>query len=363
MNIGIIGAGQLGRMMALAGYPLGMKFTLLDPTADASGAQVSDCIQGAYDDAAALHKLATNVDVVTFDVENVPVDAVTPIAQLKSFYPPVKALGASQDRLVEKTLFRQLGIATPEFCTVDSLVDLQRAVNDIGLPGVLKTRRLGYDGKGQYHLKNKNDIEAAWHALSSLGIALIYEAFVPFTREVSIIGARSSRGEVAIYPLTANVHRHGILHHSIAPYRHAALQKQAETCLKRLMSYFNYVGVLTIEFFVLNGKLLANEMAPRVHNSGHWTIEGAETSQFENHLRAICGLPLGSTAVRGHAGMINFIGTLPDRKHVLKLPGVHFHHYGKEPRPTRKLGHATVVATTAAKRDQLLKKLFKYGHA
>ncbi len=361
MNIGIIGAGQLGRMMALSGYPLGLRFTLLDPNLDSSGAQVSDCIQGEYDDATALQMLAAKTDVITFDVENVPVEAVMPIAQLKPFYPPVNALAASQDRLVEKTLFRKLGIATPEFRAVDSLLDLQQAVKDIGVPGILKTRRLGYDGKGQYRLKNQRDIEAAWNALSSLGIALIYEAFVPFTREVSIIGARNIKGEIAIYPLTANVHQHGILHYSVAPYRHMSLQKLAETYLKRVMKHFNYVGVLTIEFFVLNGKLLANEMAPRVHNSGHWTIEGAETSQFENHIRAICGLPLGSTAARGYAGMLNFIGILPECELILKSPGVRFHHYGKEARPARKLGHATIVASSASKRDHALKKLLKYS--
>ena len=361
MNIGIIGAGQLGRMMALAGYPLGLRFTMLDPHADASGAQVSDCIQGAYDDAQKLRDLASKVDVVTFDVENVPVDAVTPIAQLKPFYPPVSALGASQDRLLEKNLFRKLGIGTPEFRAVDSLADLQQAVKEIGLPGILKTRRLGYDGKGQYRLTTKKDIETAWHSLSPQGIALIYEAFVTFDREVSLIGVRGTDGKTAFYPLTANVHRHGILHYSVAPYRHASLQKQAESHLKKLLKHFNYVGVLTVEFFVVKGQLLANEMAPRVHNSGHWTIEGAETSQFENHLRAICGLPLGSTAARGHAGMINFIGTLPHRHQILKMTGIHFHHYGKEPRPARKLGHATLVSTTAAKRDQGLKKLFKIG--
>ena len=362
MNIGIIGAGQLGRMMALAGYPLGLRFTMLDPTVDSSGAQVSDCIQGAYDDVAALKMLAAKTDVITFDVENVPVEAVTPIAQLKPFYPPVNALGASQDRLTEKTLFRKLGIATPEFRAVDSLENLQQAASEIGLPGILKTRRLGYDGKGQYHLKTKQDIEAAWNALSALGIALIYEAFVKFDCEVSIIGARSTSGEIAIYPLTANVHKHGILHYSVAPYRHASLQKQAESYLKKLVKHFNYVGVLTVEFFVLKGKLLANEMAPRVHNSGHWTIEGADTSQFENHIRAICGLPLGSTAPRGHAAMVNFVGTIPERDTILKRPGIHFHDYGKEPRAARKLGHATLVAPTAAKRDQGLKKLLKYSN-
>jgi 5-(carboxyamino)imidazole ribonucleotide synthase len=363
MKIGIIGAGQLGRMMALAGYPLGLRFTLLDPNADSSGAQVSNSIQGAYDDAHALRKLAQSVDVITFDVENVPVEAVAPIAQLKPFYPPVSALGASQDRLTEKTLFRKLGIGTPEFRAVDSLSDLQQAVSDIGLPGILKTRRLGYDGKGQYRLKTSKDIDAAWQALSQLGIALIYEAFVKFDCEVSVIGARSTTGEIAIYPITANVHRHGILHYSVAPHRSASLQKHAETHLKKLLKHFNYVGVLTVEFFVVKGKLLANEMAPRVHNSGHWTIEGAVTSQFENHIRAICGLPLGSTAARGHAAMINFVGNLPERSEILKVPGVHFHHYGKDPRPARKLGHATVVEPTARKRDQSLKKLLKFSNS
>ncbi|HEX2585214.1 MAG TPA: 5-(carboxyamino)imidazole ribonucleotide synthase [Steroidobacteraceae bacterium] len=361
MNIGIIGAGQLGRMMALSGYPLGLKFTVVDPNADSSGAQVAQCIQGAYDDAAALRKLAAACDVITFDVENVPVSAVEPIAQLKPFYPPVNALAASQDRLIEKTLFRELGIPTPEFRAVDSLADLQQAVKEIGLPGILKTRRLGYDGKGQFRLKKSSDVETAWQTLSVQGIGLIYEAFVPFTREVSIIGARNTKGETAIYPLATNTHLHGVLHYSVAPYRHASLQRLAENYLKRLFKQFNYVGVLTIEFFVLNGKLLANEMAPRVHNSGHWTIEGAETSQFENHIRAICGLPLGSTAPRAHAAMVNFVGAIPERDQMLKMQLAHFHHYGKETRPGRKLGHATVVAPTAAKRDQLLKKLLKFS--
>lgn len=348
-------------MMALAGYPLGLRFTMLDPGVDASGAQVSDCIQAKYDERDALQRLADAVDVITFDVENVPVEAVTPVAQRKPFYPPVEVLAASQDRLIEKNQFRALGIPTPEFRAVDSLQDLQQAANDIGLPGILKTRRMGYDGRGQFRIKQQRDVKIAWQQLSAQGIDLIYEAFVPFSREVSIIGARNTKGEIAIYPLTANVHQHGILHHSIAPYHHASLQQQAERHLKRVFRKFNYVGILTIEFFVLNGRLLANEMAPRVHNSGHWTIEGAQTSQFENHVRAICGLPLGSTAARGHAAMVNFIGTLPDSTALLKMPGVHFHHYGKEPRAARKLGHATVVAGSGVKRDQALKQLLKFS--
>lgn len=357
MRIGIIGAGQLGRMLALAGYPLGLRFTFLDPSPEACAAQVGECIQGAYDDPAKLRELAEAVDILTFEFENVPVATLETIAKLKPFYPPVSALAASQDRLTEKSLFRQLGIPTPEFRAVDSRTDLQQAVAEIGLPGILKTRRLGYDGRGQYRLRKPADVAAAWQALA--GAPLIYEAFVPFSREVSVIGARSSNGEVAIYALSENQHRNGILHVARAPYRHTALQKQAETYLKKLLKHFNYVGVLTVEFFVLRGKLIANEMAPRVHNSGHASIEGARCSQFENHLRAICGLPLGRTEPCGHSAMVNFVGSIPKRNAVLKQPGVHFHHYGKAARPARKLGHATVVAETAVKRDLAVKKLLK----
>jgi 5-(carboxyamino)imidazole ribonucleotide synthase len=357
MRIGVIGAGQLGRMLALAGYPLGLRFTFLDPNPDACAAQVGECIQGAYDDPVKLRQLADAVDVITFEFENVPVTTLETVARLKPFYPPVPALGTSQDRFSEKSLFRQLHIPTPEFRGVGSLADLQQAVIEIGLPGILKTRRLGYDGRGQFRLRKPSDVTAAWDALK--GAPLIYEAFVPFNREVSIVGARSSNGAIAMYPLSENLHRDGILHVALAPYRHTALQRQAESYLRKLLKHFNYVGVLTVEFFVLRGKLIANEMAPRVHNSGHASIEGAQTSQFENHLRAICGLPLGSTAPRGHSAMLNFVGNIPERSTALKQAGVHFHYYGKEPRPARKLGHATVVADTAAQRNLALKKLLK----
>lgn len=357
MRIGIIGAGQLGRMLALAGYPLGLRFTFLDPSADACATQVGDHIRGAYDDPAKLKQLADAVDVITFEFENVPTTTLDAIAKLKPFHPPVAALGASQDRLTEKTLFRKLGIPTPEFRAVDSLADLESAVTEIGVPGILKTRRLGYDGRGQFRIKKPSDIAAAWQALQ--GAPLIYEGFVAFTREVSIIGARSAKGEIALYPLSENVHRDGILHTTRAPYRQAALQKQAEAYLRKLLKHFNYVGVLTIEFFVLRGKLVANEMAPRVHNSGHATIEGSTSSQFENHLRAICGLPLGSTAPTGHSAMLNFVGEIPAVATALKQPGVHLHHYGKDSRPGRKLGHATVVSRTPAERDQALATLVR----
>lgn len=357
MKIGIIGAGQLGRMLALAGYPLGLRFVFLDQSSDAPGGQVGRIIPGAFDDPVRLAELAAEVDVVTFDVENVPVAAVEPIAAKKPFLPPVKALGASQDRLHEKTLFRQLKIPTPPFMAVDSLDDLHAAVTKIGLPGVLKTRRLGYDGRGQFYLRTPGDIEKAWQTLGT--VPLIYEGFVAFSREVSIIGVRSTSGETLFYPLSANTHSEGILRYSVAPYRHASLQKQAETYLRRLLKHLDYAGVLTIEFFVRGGKLIANEMAPRVHNSGHWTIEGAQTSQFENHVRAILGLPLGSTRPNGHSAMMNFIGSIPELGNILRVSGVHFHSYGKEPRPNRKLGHCTVNAPSAAARDRALQQLLR----
>jgi len=357
MKIGIIGAGQLGRMLALAGYPLGLRFVFVDSSLDAPGAQVGRIIQGAFDDPHKLAQLADEVDIVTFDVENVPVAAVQEIAKRKPFYPQVDALGASQDRLTEKTLFGQLKIPTPEFMAVDSLEDLKRAVDVIGAPGILKTRRLGYDGRGQFKIRKIEDIEAAWQALGSA--PLIYEAFVQFSCEVSIVAVRSTTGETKFYPISANTHSEGILRYSIAPFRKGALQKQAENYIKRVLKRFNYVGILTIEFFVRNGKLIANEMAPRVHNSGHWTIEAAETSQFENHVRAILGLPLGSTRPVGHSAMVNFIGTMPAPEAILQIPGVHYHSYGKEPRPNRKLGHCTITAPSPAARDRALKKVLK----
>ena len=357
MKIGIIGAGQLGRMLALAGYPLGLRFVFLDQSEDAPGAQVGRIIQGAFDDKDRLEQLADAVDVITFDVENVPVSAVEHIAARKPFLPPVSALGDSQDRLIEKTLFNKLKIPTPPFAAVDSLSDLHHAVERIGIPGVLKTRRLGYDGRGQFYLRAPADIDTAWQTLGS--VPLIYEGFVAFSREVSIVAVRSTTGETRFYPLSANTHESGILRYSIAPYRSRSLQKQAESYIKRLLKHFNYAGVLTIEFFVRRGQLIANEMAPRVHNSGHWTIEGAQTSQFENHIRAILGLPLGSTAPIGHSAMMNFIGEIPTVGNILRVPGVHFHSYGKEPRPNRKLGHCTINVASAGARDRALRQLLR----
>ena len=357
MKIGVIGAGQLGRMLALAGYPLAQQFLVLVTSADGPGAQVAAIITGAFDDPHSLERLAAEVDLVTYEFENVPVEALHRVAATRPVWPPVEALRVSQDRLLEKQLFTQLRIPTPPFRAVDSLADLRAAVKELGLPCVLKTRRLGYDGKGQRYLRKPADLEPAWHALGSA--PLILEGFVDFEREVSIVGVRSTTGEVRAYPIVANTHKDGILRVTLAPHRHPVLQKAAEIHLKRVLRHFDYAGVLTIEFFVRKGKLVANEMAPRVHNSGHWTIEGAVTSQFENHVRAILGLPLGETSATGQCAMVNFIGTMPDRDAILGLPGVHWHDYGKQPRPGRKIGHCTVVAGSAVERDRLVRKILR----
>jgi 5-(carboxyamino)imidazole ribonucleotide synthase len=345
MTIGVLGAGQLGRMMALSGYPLAMDFLFLDQTPGTPAHQVAPSLFGSFTDPKLLDELAARCQVVTFDWENVPAATLEHLAARVRIAPPVAALHTAQDRLLEKALFAELGIATNRSCAVDSLVELQRAIKTIGLPGVLKTRRLGYDGKGQQVLRESKDVAKAWDALGAQ--PLLYEAMVPFDYEVSAIGVRGMDGSFAMYPLNRNLHRDGILRLTRAPWRSKLLEAAARRCLRKVMQHFDYVGVLTIEFFVVQGKLLANEMAPRVHNSGHWTIEGAVTSQFENHLRAITGLPLGDTSARGHCAMLNLIGTMPEPQGLLSEEGLHLHNYGKSPRPGRKLGHITIVETTA----------------
>jgi 5-(carboxyamino)imidazole ribonucleotide synthase len=355
-RIGIVGAGQLGRMLALAGYPLGLKFVFLDKSPDAPGGQVGDIILGEFGDAVKLRELSEQVDVVTYDVENVPVDAVREGVN-KPFRPTVKLLEKAQDRLLEKELFLSLDIPTPHFAAVDTLDDLREAVQRIGLPAVLKTRRLGYDGKGQALLKSEADLEPAMEKLG--GVPLILEGFVNFDREVSLIAVRNVSGEMRFYPLSENTHRDGILRYSVAPFDNLALQGLAERHLENLMTTFDYVGVITVEFFEAGGRLIANEIAPRVHNSGHWTIEGAVTSQFENHVRAILDLPLGDTTPLGYAAMVNFIGHMPSLEDVLDIPGAHYHDYGKEPRPGRKLGHATLTSVSENELQTRLAHLLK----
>ena len=355
MTIGIVGAGQLGRMLALAGYPLGLDFLFLDPAREAPAGKVAPQICSEFTDGEALARLARETEVLTFDWENISVDALRALPKGTHICPPISALAAAQDRVSEKQLFERLKIPTTRWRSVESQAQLERAVHDIGLPGVLKTRRLGYDGKGQRVLRKPADVTAAWEALGAA--PLLYEELVPFDYEVSIIGARSRRGEIVTYPLNGNVHAEGILRLTRAPYGPPALARRAATHLRRALDHFHYTGILTIEFFVRAGKLIANEMAPRVHNSGHWTIEGAETSQFENHLRAILGLPLGSTQARGHCAMINLIGEMPGRSAILGIEGAHLHDYAKAPRPGRKLGHITVVERSAALRDRRARRL------
>jgi 5-(carboxyamino)imidazole ribonucleotide synthase len=356
-RVGIVGAGQLGRMLALAGYPLGVRCVFLDRSADAPGAQVAPILVGDLEDPARLAELAARSDVVTFDWENISGWALAPLEKLTMIRPPRAALEVSQDRMLEKALFSKLRIPVAAHAAIDSKEQLIRATRKLGIPGVLKTRRLGYDGKGQFVLRDATHIDAAWSAIGGPG--LIYEKFQKFSREVSIVGARSSTGRIVFYPLSANTHGGGILHYSIAPFTHSRLERAAQTYLKRVMNALTYVGVLTMEFFIVEDRLIANEMAPRVHNSGHWTIEGCVTSQFENHLRAICDLPLGSTRALGHTAMINFLGKMPNRERLLAIDGLSFHDYGKEPRPGRKLGHCTILKSLAKDRNLTLANTLK----
>ena len=348
MRIGIIGAGQLGQMLGFAAQTLGIECRFIDPSDDPPAAACGEVIRSAYDDAAALEKLAADCDVITYEFENVPVAAVETLRQNCDVFPPPAALASAQDRLDEKRLFEELGIPLPGYHPVDSRADLADAATALGTPLVLKTRRLGYDGKGQFVVRDSGQLDEAWQALG--GRALIAEQWVPFDFEVSAIGVRGREGETRIYPLTHNIHEGGILRVSRAPVETETLHALAEQYMQKLLGHLDYVGVLALELFVVGDRLLANEFAPRVHNSGHWTIEGATTSQFENHLRAVAGLPLGETACKGHAGMVNLIGEIPD---AVRNPDLgHLHDYGKSPRPGRKLGHITVTAATAGERDR-----------
>lgn len=354
MRIGILGAGQLGRMLALAGYPLDFDFVFLDPATEACAAPLGTHFRAAYDDENALSAFCGSIDVATYEFENVPAKTAEFVSARVPLLPAPIALSVGQDRLSEKTLFDQLGIPVPRYLPVSTRADLDRAVHAIGLPAVLKTRRLGYDGKGQAVLRTPQDLDAAWARLGTQ--PLILEAFVAFERELSCLAVRGKNGALAFYPVVENVHRDGILR-TATPRANDPLQTQAEEYARRVVDHLGYVGVLAFEFFVAGGALYGNEIAPRVHNSGHWTIEGAECSQFENHLRAIAGLPLGSTALRGHSAMVNFIGAAPDNAALAAIPGVHIHHYGKTPKPQRKVGHATVTADSAAELAERLRRL------
>jgi 5-(carboxyamino)imidazole ribonucleotide synthase len=339
----------------LAGYPLGLDFLFLDPAKDAPAGQLAPMLNGAFTEASLLDELAQRSEVLTFDWENISVDALRAVKGDTRIAPPIPALAAAQDRVSEKKLFERLGIPTTRWMAVSTRAQLTRALRDVGLPAVIKTRRLGYDGKGQAVVRTQEDADTAWEQLGAA--PLLYEELIPFDCEVSIIGARSPRGEVVIYPLNGNVHSQGILRLTRAPYGPPRWQKLAAGYLEKVLKHFRYTGILTIEFFVRGGKLIANEMAPRVHNSGHWTLEGAATSQFENHLRAILDLPLGSTRALGYSAMLNLIGSMPPRDRLLAEGELHYHDYGKQPRPGRKLGHCTLVEATATARDRRARRL------
>ena len=358
-TIGIIGGGQLGRMMALAGHNLGLRFRCLEPGADSPMGQVAEQITGNYDDAGALMRLASGCDVITYEFENVPIESANHLAHIVPIYPPPLALEVAQDRWREKSCFKQLDIPTPSFARVNGAEDLDEAIAAVGgLPAVLKTRRFGYDGKGQWVLRGNIDVAAAQTDLRKHEVTTGYivEGFVPFQRELSILAVRATTGEVAFYPLVENQHQDGILRLSRAPAA-GAPQALAEDYANRVLTHLGYVGVLAIEFFEHDGQLIANEMAPRVHNSGHWTQDGAVTSQFENHLRAITGLPLGATAARGCAAMVNLIGSTPGPAAILAIPDAHLHLYGKSPRPGRKLGHINLVAPDATTLENRVKQV------
>jgi len=325
-TVGVIGGGQLGRMLALAGIPLGLSFRFLDPAADAPAGEVGALLVGAYDDPELLDRLADGAEVVTYEFENVPVEAARRVGAV----PGAAALEAAQDRLAEKQLFSRLGIPTAR---IDDEVET--------FPALLKSRRLGYDGKGQRLVETRPGTVPG-HVL---------EERVDFDRELSLLAIRGRHGETRFYPLVENLHEGGILRTSRAPAADAP-QAEAEEYGTRLLDALGYVGVLALELFDVGGRLLANEFAPRVHNSGHWTIEGAQTSQFENHLRAILGLPLGSTESRPSL-LVNLIGSVPRTEDLLVIPGAHLHLYDKESRPGRKLGHVTLVEPTQPSEDAI----------
>jgi len=349
-NIGVLGAGQLGRMLALAGYPLGHRFRFLDPASDSPAGLLADHLALGYSDTSTLEQFANGLDVVTYEFENVPVDAAQHLEKFVPVYPPPIALEKAQDRFIEKSFFQELGVPTPKFT-----IDLSKA-DDIGSPAVLKTRRMGYDGKGQSIVHSQAELAA------EKAVDCILEEFISFDREVSIIAVRNKSGETKFYPLIENHHREGILRLSLVTGNVSSeLQQQAEEYAMKVMSALNYVGVLTIEFFEKDGQLLANEMAPRVHNSGHWTIEGAVTSQFENQVRAVTDAPLGSTSPLGACAMVNLVGEIPDMEFILKIERAHLHLYDKAPRAKRKLGHITLVEKnieTLHKKLEMIKEVY-----
>ncbi|MGH7666811.1 MAG: 5-(carboxyamino)imidazole ribonucleotide synthase [Candidatus Dormibacteria bacterium] len=358
-RVGCLGGGQLGRMLALAGIPLGLRFTFLEPLPGAAASEVGRQLVGAYDDEELLQELGETSDLVTFEFESVPQSSAELLSGTGEVFPPPRALAIGQDRLLEKRLFQSLGIESAGYLEVGSSADLGSAAG-MRMPALLKTRRLGYDGHGQRLVEEASQLAAAWRELGE--VPCILEQLVPFERELSILSVRSRDGDSAAYPLVQNHHEAGILRLTLAPAPALTpeLEQAAAAIGSLIAEELQYVGVLAVELFQVEGRLLANEIAPRVHNSGHWTIDGAATSQFENHLRAGLGWPLGPTKSSPFTAMLNLLGELPDPAEVLTLPSAHLHLYGKEPRPQRKLGHVNVVGDDSR---QVTQQVLSLGRA
>lgn len=357
MKIGVVGGGQLGRMLGLAGLPLGFQFRFLEPAADCPAGRLGEIIRAPYDDIDGLERFAQDLSFATYEFENVPAETAQWLSERLTLAPTARALTIAQDRIAEKTTFRDLSIPVQNFVGIASASEIDSAVHKVPLPAVLKTRRLGYDGKGQRVLRTGGadsaaTVRAAWDELGR--VPCILESFVDFSAEVSMIAVRARNpghgAVIAFYPLTQNEHRNGILWKSQAPApcdRDGKLADAAKKYVRALLEYLDYVGVIAVEFFVTASGLIANEMAPRVHNSGHWTIDGAATSQFENHLRAVGSMHLGSTECEGSSIMINLVGRSPITSRILEISGAKLHLYGKGARAGRKLGHITLTGPTA----------------
>lgn len=342
-SLGIVGGGQLGRMLALAAAPLGIECHFVDPSPEAGAQVAADQIASDFENIDALIELSKHSDVVTFEFENVSAPALEAIAGHTEVAPSPRSLSVSQDRLLEKELFESLGFPVAPYRAVESLEQLETAIDEIGTPSILKTRRLGYDGKGQVRIAAASDADHAWKSVGSEPSLL--EGHVDFRRELSIVVVRSGDGRVIAYPVTENVHRKGILHTSRAPIvsDDDPLQALAAERAIAIAEELGHVGALALELFDVDGELVLNEIAPRVHNSGHWTMDGCGTSQFENHVRAVVGLPLDEPGPVVPTTMVNLIGGLPEEAEVLAIPGARIHLYDKEPRPGRKVGHINVV--------------------
>lgn len=347
MLIGVIGGGQLGRMLAAAGAPLGIKVRVLDPSPDACAAAFAEHVCAAYDNPAALDRWVVGLDAATYEFENIPLGVARAVAERVPLFPGVRALELTQDRLTEKEFIRDSGAQLPAFAPVEAGHSAERASAEVGLPAVLKSRRMGYDGKGQRVIRSA---EEAGELLAEPGVL---EAFVPFVRELSVVLVRTIGGETDAYPVAENVHHGGVLRLTRVPATCSAERaSEAVRTAERLAEAMGHVGVMCVEFFETKEGLLVNEIAPRVHNSGHWTIEGAVCSQFENHLRAVLGLPTGPTVARGACAMLNLIGQAPSAGAVYAVdPAAAVHLYGKEPRPGRKLGHLTLIDDDASRLD------------